>query len=504
LETILIDTFILTTIMKFFTLIMGIASIANAHTLFTTLRINDKNQGDGTCVRQPSDAATATGPIYPLDGDEMACGRDGGRAVPFICPAPNGAKLTFEFRGWPDYEQREVIDEGHKGPCAVYIKKVDDMFSDSAAGGGWMKIWEDGYDVDNDRWCVDTLIENNGLLSVNLPTGLPDGYYIVRPEVIALHFAYKGDPQYYANCAQIYIEGGGSGPLEIPSEYEASIPGYVSGEESGLTYNIYESSPAKYTVPGPKVYRPSGGEVSSSSSKSQEEGVIPEDCLVKNANWCGLPITPYSGESDCWAGSKECWKQSSACYDNMPPSGAANCKIWSDYCESINDACNSGDFEGPPSFKGEEVYASDYDTIPEPWGKSVGESEGESQDEGNGGGEGGKPVPELGNVDAETPPPTKTPVGNEGEGQDEDQGQEEGQDEGQGQSQDQYEDDGKDDKKEAEPALSISEDGRCGGETGQTCKGSAYGDCCSRKGRCGRKTRHCTCGCQSLFGACRE
>ena len=50
------------------------ASIASAHTLFTTFFINGENQGDGTCVRMPKDGETATAPIYPLTGDVMACG----------------------------------------------------------------------------------------------------------------------------------------------------------------------------------------------------------------------------------------------------------------------------------------------------------------------------------------------------------------------------------------------------------------------------------------------
>lgn len=45
-----------------------------AHTLFTTFFINGQNQGDGTCVRMAKDGATATGPIYPINGKVMACG----------------------------------------------------------------------------------------------------------------------------------------------------------------------------------------------------------------------------------------------------------------------------------------------------------------------------------------------------------------------------------------------------------------------------------------------
>ena len=52
-----------------------LAPAAQAHTLFTTLFINGNNQGDGTCVRMPMDGETATGPIYPIVGDDMACGK---------------------------------------------------------------------------------------------------------------------------------------------------------------------------------------------------------------------------------------------------------------------------------------------------------------------------------------------------------------------------------------------------------------------------------------------
>lgn len=60
--------------MKFLTTVLGLASAANAHTLFTTLFIDGENQGDGTCVRQPKDDSTANSPIYPIDGAAMACG----------------------------------------------------------------------------------------------------------------------------------------------------------------------------------------------------------------------------------------------------------------------------------------------------------------------------------------------------------------------------------------------------------------------------------------------
>lgn len=68
------------TLVEYFTMrfglnILGLAASASAHTLFTTFFVNGENQGDGTCVRMPQDPETATAPIYPLDGDVMACGK---------------------------------------------------------------------------------------------------------------------------------------------------------------------------------------------------------------------------------------------------------------------------------------------------------------------------------------------------------------------------------------------------------------------------------------------
>ncbi len=45
-----------------------------AHTSFTTLFVNGIDQGDGTCVRQPTDPQTSTFPIQDLTTSDMVCG----------------------------------------------------------------------------------------------------------------------------------------------------------------------------------------------------------------------------------------------------------------------------------------------------------------------------------------------------------------------------------------------------------------------------------------------
>lgn len=289
-------------------------------------------------------------------------------SVPFVCPTPNGATLTFEFREWPGAEHPGSIDSGHKGPCSVYIKRMDDMATSPAAGPGWFKIWEDGYDTATKTWCVDRLIAAKGLLSVELPTGLPAGYYLVRPEIIALHHAYRGSPEFYTSCAQIYIRDGAQGELHIPKDYEATIPGHINAKTPGVDFDIYKEPMAPYEMPGPKVYVPTVSKARIVAGKSRQQvGVIPQDCILKNANWCGKAIAPYSGEDACWKGASACWAQGKQCWAMAPASGGKNCEVWDKYCQTVDEACSVRNFEGPPKFTAKEKFAPVPGSIPKPW-----------------------------------------------------------------------------------------------------------------------------------------
>ncbi|KJR88151.1 uncharacterized protein SPSK_07999 [Sporothrix schenckii 1099-18] len=51
-------------------------------------------------------------------------------------------------------------------------------------------------------------------------------------------------------------------------------------------------------------------------------------------------------------------------------------------------------------------------------------------------------------------------------------------------------------------ALQISPNGSCGGNTGFTCVGSKWGDCCSGHGFCGNIDAYCAHGCDLSGGTC--
>jgi Auxiliary Activity family 9 (formerly GH61) len=129
-----------------FTLAVLALQTVTAHTVFTTLFVNDVSQGDATCIRMNMTPNNSTFPVNDLVSKEMACGYDGTVGVARVCPVSQGSKLTFLFREWADGSQPGAIDVSHKGPCAVYMKAVASAVKDQGYGDGWFKIWDSGYD----------------------------------------------------------------------------------------------------------------------------------------------------------------------------------------------------------------------------------------------------------------------------------------------------------------------------------------------------------------------
>jgi hypothetical protein len=123
----------------------SVLQLGSAHTGITNLYVNGINQGDSVCLRFNADTETWSNPISSLASDDMACGA-GAKGVNRVCSVDDGSTLTFEWREAPDQPGGGVIDRSHKGPCAIYLKKVDSAINDPGVGDGWFKIWEDGYD----------------------------------------------------------------------------------------------------------------------------------------------------------------------------------------------------------------------------------------------------------------------------------------------------------------------------------------------------------------------
>ncbi|KAK0112750.1 hypothetical protein ONS95_014485 [Cadophora gregata] len=331
-------------------LLLGTVNTVAGHTLFTNLFIDGIDEGDGTCVRMPMTPHNATFPIDDLESTDMACGYNGMNGVARVCPVPASSNLTFQFREYPDNSQPGAIESSHLGPCAVYMKHVDSAIKDPAAGDGWFKVASMGYDPESKKWCTQQLAEKNGILDlgVKIPEMLAGGYYLVRPELLSLHDADKdpSNPQFYAGCAQIFVASEGT---TLP-KVTVKIPGYVGIKDKSVLFDIY--NPVwPYIEPGPEVYKP--GQSPGKTVKllqRQDEGLLPGNARIVNANWWGVELDPYGDEDGCWNASTACFSQADTCYKSAPPTGSKNCRVWESRCSGIQGACKEHIFTGPPSF----------------------------------------------------------------------------------------------------------------------------------------------------------
>ena len=182
------------------------------------------------------------------------------------------------------------------------MKKVENAAaSDNAAGDGWFKIMENGYDEATQEWCTAKLVASNGHMAATIPSGLQPGYYLMRTEILALHAAQASppDPQFFVGCAQIFLSSGGS---DTPKN-TVSIPGYVDMNTPALTFNVYKE-PLDLPFPnyGPPVYTAGNSKRDlEKRDMTQQYGLKPDNCALQNANWCGYIPPKYTDQDGCWA-----------------------------------------------------------------------------------------------------------------------------------------------------------------------------------------------------------
>jgi cellulase len=68
----------------------------------------------------------------------------------------------------------------------------------------FFKIDEDGYHASDNSWGTDALIANNNTRTVTIPSNIKPGMYVVRHEIIGLHFAWTENATKKTSGAQPY------------------------------------------------------------------------------------------------------------------------------------------------------------------------------------------------------------------------------------------------------------------------------------------------------------
>ena len=280
--------------MKFMLPILS-ASLASAHTIFTSLQVGTTNHGQGNGVRIPS----YNGPIEDVTSNSMACNGPPNPTSPTstIITVQAGQEVTALWRymlSTTGTAPNDIMDSTHKGPTLAYLKKVNNAASDSGVGGGWFKIQEDGFN--NGVWGTEKVINGQGRHTIRIPECIEPGQYLLRAEMIALHGAasYPG-AQFYMECAQINVVGG----TGTANPSTVSFPGAYAGSDPGVTKNIYYPPVTSYVIPGPSVFTcGAGGSPPSPPVTPPSPPTPPTTTARPPTTTAAPPSTPGAGQ---WA-----------------------------------------------------------------------------------------------------------------------------------------------------------------------------------------------------------
>jgi len=206
-------------------------------------------------------------PITNVDSPGFTCGMDA-KAPALKVKARAGAKVTVEWSG---------VVRTHYGPIMNYLAYMPtpDAKPQSLS---FFKIDHKGWNPATKKWANEVLVADNYKDTFQLPSDIKPGTYVLRTELLALHFASTQGPQFYPHCINIEISG--SGTASPPG---VKFPGAYKKGEPSIVFKLFNGNQqtdwTKYTIPGPPKYNgeyvlPTGpGPVVS----DQEKGIFPKE-----------------------------------------------------------------------------------------------------------------------------------------------------------------------------------------------------------------------------------
>jgi len=181
-------------------------------------------------------------PTMTVSDSKIRC--NGGTSAALSASVAAGQTVTAIWAQWTHQQ----------GPVMVWMYKCAGAFSScDGSGQGWFKIDQMGMTappLTGTSWGTAVVYKDLKWTST-IPASLTAGNYLIRHELLALHQA--NTPQFYAECAQIVVTGGGS--ASPSGNYLASIPSYASQNDPGIMIDIYSSTATTYTPPGPAVWK---------------------------------------------------------------------------------------------------------------------------------------------------------------------------------------------------------------------------------------------------------
>ncbi|KAK5174511.1 uncharacterized protein LTR77_001591 [Saxophila tyrrhenica] len=254
---------------------------ANAHYIFSQLIVNGEAVGsDYSYIRQNTNTYMPSYTDDVINSENLRCNEG----------ATNAASDTYDVMAGDTVGFKLAYDEfiEHPGPGFVYMSLAPGGDVSSYDGSGdWFKVWESGLSgsaSNENNWGT----WQDDRIEFTIPTDTPDGEYLVRPEHIAIHEGHVGKAQFYMECAQLRVSGGGNGS---PGPM-VKIPGLYTADE--VNFDMWSPPvPSTYAMPGPAVWSgggSAGGSANSSSGISMSAPAAPAPSASQPA--FSMPAAP--------------------------------------------------------------------------------------------------------------------------------------------------------------------------------------------------------------------
>ncbi|TPX58164.1 cellulase [Powellomyces hirtus] len=307
-------------------------------------------------------------PVKDLKSADMICGAAPVAAAAATCPIAAGGKVQLIWGH--NQVGDDIIDLSHKGPCNIYLApaKADNSVP---TGAVWFKIQEQGFNAATNKWCVEDLVANKGVMDVTIPANLPAGDYVMRAEIAALHESdtlFTQNPargiQLYNFCTQFKVSGGGNANFSPKINAQT----FLTDSTPGVNFNYYGSpassfpkafggpiatasgsAPAPPSVPKPQpptqpapVPKPQPPTQPAPVPKPQpptQPAPVPKPQPPTQPAPVPAPApAPAPGGSNkcsvvqpaCWAAQRKCWDDFNTCIKN---------KGWTTECQNMQQVC---------------------------------------------------------------------------------------------------------------------------------------------------------------------
>jgi hypothetical protein len=141
----------------------------------------------------------------------------------------------------------------------------------------FFKIFEQGFNASREEWANQVAVDNANQYTVQIPSDIKSGTYVLRTELIALHgnmanlnTTSLAGPQFYPYCINIDIVNGGSATPD-----GVKFPGAYKSSDYGIAFSPY------------MTYK----NVSSAAGTAQNSKYV---CTLLSLFSFSMPLIPYS------------------------------------------------------------------------------------------------------------------------------------------------------------------------------------------------------------------